>query len=85
MCHVIDVIVMQGRIQGEGAAQPARVLPKIGKNMIFLCVKSWFFTRNTPNIFAPPSARRDFFKCTPPLTWNPGSASVMYYLHDRGG
>jgi hypothetical protein len=25
-------------------------------------------------MFAPPSARRNFFKCAPPLTWNPGSA-----------
>jgi hypothetical protein len=32
-------------------------------------VKSCFFTRNTPNIFA----RRNFLKCAP-LTWNPGSA-----------
>jgi hypothetical protein len=29
-------------------------------------VKSWIFTRNTPNIFVPPSARRNFFKCAPP-------------------
>jgi hypothetical protein len=39
----------------------------------FFGVKSWFSTRNTPKIFAPPSARRNFFKCAP-LTWNPGSA-----------
>jgi hypothetical protein len=32
--------------------------PKIGKNMIFFGVNSWFFTRNTPKMFAPPSARR---------------------------
>jgi hypothetical protein len=32
----------------------------------FFGVKSWFFTRNTPNIFAPPSARCNFFKCAPP-------------------
>jgi hypothetical protein len=32
----------------------------------FVSVKSWFFTRNTPNMFAPPSARRNFFKCAPP-------------------
>jgi hypothetical protein len=32
----------------------------------FFGVKSWFFTRNTPNIFAPPSARRNFFKFAPP-------------------
>ena len=39
----------------------------------FFGVKSWFFTRNTPTIFALPSARRNFFKCAP-LTWNPVSA-----------
>jgi hypothetical protein len=39
----------------------------------FFGVKSWFFTRNTPKMFAPPSARCNFFKCAP-LTWNPGSA-----------
>ena len=42
----------QGRIQGE--------------KIWFFGVKSWFFTRNTPNNFAPPSARRNFFKCAPP-------------------
>ena len=39
------------------------------KNLIF-CVKSWFFTRNTPTFY--------YFKCAPlpplPITWNPGSA-----------
>ena len=41
----------------------------------FFGVKSWFFTRNTSKMFAPPAARRNFFKFTPPpLTWNPGSA-----------
>jgi hypothetical protein len=29
-------------------------------------VKSWFFTRKKNKIFAPPSARRNFFKCAPP-------------------
>ena len=48
-----------------GGAPGARP-PKIGKNMIFFGVKSWFFTRNTPKIFAPPSARRNFFKCALP-------------------
>ena len=56
----------------EGGAPGARPPPKIGKNTIF-----WrFFTRNTPKIFAPPSARPNFLKCAPPLTWNPGSAPV---------
>jgi hypothetical protein len=31
----------------------------------FFYVKWWFFTRNTPTIFAPPSARRNFLKCAP--------------------
>jgi hypothetical protein len=53
--------------------------PKIGKNMIFWR-KSGFFTRNTPKIFAPPSARPNLFKCTHPLTWNPGSAPCIEYL-----
>ena len=57
----------------------SRAPPKIGK-IWFFCVKSWFFTRNTPKIFAPPSARRNFFKCAPPpLTWNPGSAPGYHH------
>jgi hypothetical protein len=36
------------------------------KKIVFFGVKSWFFTRNTSKIFAPPSARRNFFKCAPP-------------------
>ena len=40
----------------EKKHNPARAPPKIGKNVIFFGVKSWFFTRNTSKIFAPPSA-----------------------------
>ena len=43
----------------------SRLPPQLVKIRIF-GVKSWFFTRNTPKIFAPPSARRNFFKCAPP-------------------
>ena len=39
-----------------GGGRTRRAPLKIGKNMIFFGVKSWFFTRNTPKIFAPPSA-----------------------------
>jgi hypothetical protein len=46
------------------------------KKIWFFGVKSWFFTRNTPKMFAPPSARRNFFKCAL-LTWNPGSAPAI--------
>jgi hypothetical protein len=56
----------------------ARPPPKIGK-IWFFGVKSWFFTRNTPKIFAPPFARRNFYKCVP-LTWNPGSAPVILIM-----
>ena len=58
---------------GAHRAPPPSPPKKNWKKIWFFCVKSWFFTRNTPNIFAPPSARRDFFKCAP-LTLNPGSA-----------
>jgi hypothetical protein len=60
------------RERGEGA-HPAHAPLKL-ENIWFFGIKSWFFTRNTPKIFAPPSTRRNFFKC-PPLTWNFGSAS----------
>ena len=43
----------------------------------FFGVKSWFFTRNIPTIFALPSTRRNFFRCAP-LTWNPESAPGTY-------
>jgi hypothetical protein len=52
----------------------------IWKKSDFFGVKSWFFTRNTPKFFAPPSARRNFLKgAPPPLTWNPGSAPDNVY------
>ena len=47
---------------GEHGALPH----KIGKDYDFFCEKWWFFTRNTPKIFATPSARRNFLKCAPP-------------------
>jgi hypothetical protein len=52
----------QGGGGGSSPPQPPPP-PKIGKHMIFFGVKSWFFTWNTPKIFAPPSARRNFFNC----------------------
>ena len=52
---------LQGRIQG-GKRQV--------KKIWFFGIKSRFFTRNTPKIFAPPSALRNFFMCTfPPPNW----------------
>ena len=40
---------------GGGGAHPARAPLKLEKIWFFV-VKSWFFTRNTSTIFAPPSA-----------------------------
>jgi hypothetical protein len=42
---------MQGRIQEGGGRTPLKL-----EKIWFFGVKSWFFTRNTPKIFAPPSA-----------------------------
>ena len=51
-----------GTDPGGGAYPPPPLkLEKIS----FFGVKSWFFTRNTPQIVAPTSARRNFFKCAP--------------------
>ena len=56
----------------------------------FFGVKSWFFTRNTPTIFAPPSARRNFFKCALPPNlkswirpWLVYSGANFYLLGNR--
>ena len=81
LCHggllVSDCILYTGADPG-GGAHPAHAPLKLEKIWLF-GVKSWFFIRNTPNIFPPPSARRNFFKCAPPpLTWNPGSALDIY-------
>jgi hypothetical protein len=43
----------QGRIQG---GRTRRAPPLKLEKIWFVGVKSWFFTRNTPKIFAPPSA-----------------------------
>ena len=61
----IIICKYQRRIQVVGGA-PGACPPKIGKKYDFFGVKSWFFTRNTPKHFAPPSARRKFFKSAPP-------------------
>ena len=67
--------IKQRRIQGEGGARTRRAPPIKLEKLRFFGVKLWFFTRNTPRMFAPPSARCNFFKCFP-LTWNPGSVPV---------
>ena len=51
-----------GADPGGAHEAPSLKLEKIR----FFGVKSWFFSRNTPKIFAPPFVRRNFFKCAPP-------------------
>jgi hypothetical protein len=51
--------------RGSSGGRTRRPPLKLEK-ILFFGVKSWFFTRNTPTIFAPPSARRNFFQCAPP-------------------
>ena len=58
VCWTCHLHICRGGSRGGGAH------PKIGK-IWFFGVKSWFFTRNTPTIFAPPSARHNFFKWAP--------------------
>ena len=66
-CNVFRGGSRGGRIQRgadpEGGAPPPPLkLVKIW----FVGVISWFFTRNTPEIFAPPFARRNFLSAPPP-------------------
>jgi hypothetical protein len=62
---VLSNCMFQGRIQGGGGgAHPVRAPHKIGKNMIFWR-KIVIFHTKYPKNFAPPSARCNFFKCTP--------------------
>ena len=55
----LTLIQCRGGSRG-GGGRTRRAPPLKLKKIWFFGVKSWFFTRNTPTIFAPPS------KCTPP-------------------
>jgi hypothetical protein len=50
----------------RGRTQRAPPPPLKLEKCDFFGVKSWFFTRNTPKMFASPSARHKFFKCALP-------------------
>ena len=53
---------ISGADSGGGAPRPGCAPPKIGKNMIFFGVKSWFFTWNTPKVSrAPPKIGKIWF------------------------
>ena len=64
LIYTINVFMMRVCVSGanSGRAHPL----KLEKNMIFWLKIVIFFTRYTPKFFAPPSARRNFFKCAPP-------------------
>jgi hypothetical protein len=50
--NILKVVIRGGSRGGRTRRAPPLKLEKIW----FFGVKSWFFTRNTPQIFAPPSA-----------------------------
>ena len=63
----LNIYLSRGGSRGGGRTRRAAPPPPLKLEKIwFFCVKSWFFTRNTPNIFAPPSARCNSFKCPLP-------------------
>ena len=65
--------VLRGGSRGGARAPPLKL-----EKICFFCVKSWFFTQNTPKIFAP-HPLGTFFLSAPPLAWNPGSAPGSDY------
>ena len=54
--HDMILYVGQGRIQGGGGLRTRRAPPLKLEKIWFFGVKSWFFIRNTPKMFTPPSA-----------------------------
>jgi hypothetical protein len=58
--------LFRGGSRGGGAPGTRPPPPLKLEKIWFFYVKSWFFTRNIPKIFAPPSAWRNYFKCAPP-------------------
>ena len=78
MTSILTITNLSFLIEGADPGGDTRRPPPLKLEKIwFVCVKSWFFTRNTPTMFALPSARRNYCKCALPLTWNPGSAPVI--------
>ena len=70
-----------GADPGGGGGAPLKF-----EKIWFFGVESWFFTRNTPTNFAPPSARRKFFfKCAPPnlKSWIRPCYNAPCDLHKR--
>ena len=67
------------RSQPRGGGVPLKL-----EKIWFFGVKSWFFTRNTQQNFAPPSARHNFFKCTPPnlKSWICPCSPLLYESND---
>jgi len=50
-CFSLLMHGLQGRIQGGGRGHTRRTPPLKLEKIWFFCIKSWFFTRNTPRFF----------------------------------
>ena len=66
VCYFVLPVDYLGVCRGGSRGNPARAPLKLEK-IRFFGVKSWFFIRNTPKYFAPPSARRNFLSAPPNL------------------
>ena len=58
---LVGILIQQSGVDpgGGGGGGPPAPAPQKWE-------KIWFFTRNSPKTFAPPSARCNFFNCAPP-------------------
>jgi hypothetical protein len=74
----LQCVCKQGRIHGGRTRRAPHPHPLTLENKKIVWHKIVICHTKYPNIFAPPSARRNFFKS--PLTWNPGSAPGKYFL-----
>jgi hypothetical protein len=69
---VLSVLRFAGSIHPRGGSREGGGRRLKLEKIWFICVKSWFFTRNTQNFSLLPPLGAIFLNA-PPLAWNPGS------------
>ena len=65
-CEGDNLVVLTLYLTASEIYSLSRRAPLKLEKIWFFGVKSWFFTRNTRKIFAPPFVRPNFFKCASP-------------------